>query len=451
MARKPIWTEGLFVTQHHFQQLDRYHEQLLSERVEAVVPFDWGVTDMEIDERALANGQMRVIRLRGVLPDGTPVSAGEGDDGIPVRPLEGAFTASMRALDVYVALAHDAEAGPNVDLEAKPGALTRYVRSAATVPDYNSGVGETQMSWARPNLRLLFGEERRDAFDSMRIAQLVRAASGAITVRDTWIPPCLKISVSAFLVGGLRRVLAACVARQRTLAETRRQRTASAVDFQASDAAKFWLLNTLNTFIPPLSHLCDHGHASPEEAYMVLAQLIGQLCTFAVDGDPTTTPKFNYLDLGDVFEPMFARVMQLLNTVIAERYVQIPLQRRDDGMYLGRVEDPSVLRYEFFLAASGNMPEQQARERLPRLMKIASWNQIGPILNSAINGARIELEYRPPGALPIKPGLTFFRVSRTPEFWPDIASTGTIALYFPTEANQTVDVSLYAVDPANLQ
>ncbi len=451
MARKPIWTEGLFVTQHHFQQLDRYHEQLVGERVSAVVPFDWGVTDFEIDERALGNGQLRVVRLHGVLPDGTPITAGEGDDGIPVRPLEGAFGASVRALDVYVALAHNAEAGPNIDLEGKPGALTRFVRAQSVVPDYNAGTGEVQMSWARPNLRLLFGEERRDAFDSMRIAQLVRASSGAIVVRDTWVPPCLRISVSPFLVGGLRRVLAAVVARQRTLAESRRQRTASAVDFQSSDAAKFWLLNVLNTFIPPLSHLVDHGHGSPEQAYLVLSQLIGQLCTFAVDGDPTTTPKFNYLDLGEVFEPMFARVMQLLNTVIAERYVQIPLQRRDDGMYLGRVEDPSVLRYEFFLAASGNMPEQAARERLPRLMKIASWNQIGPILNSAINGARIELEYRPPGALPIKPGLTFFRVNRTPEFWPDIASTGTIALYFPTEANQTVDVSLYAVDPQNLQ
>ena len=33
MSQKLVWTEGLFVTQHHFQRLDRYHERLLAERM----------------------------------------------------------------------------------------------------------------------------------------------------------------------------------------------------------------------------------------------------------------------------------------------------------------------------------------------------------------------------------------------------------------------------------
>jgi type VI secretion system protein ImpJ len=118
-------------------------------------------------------------------------------------------------------------------------------------------------------------------------------------------------------------------------------------------------------------------------------------------------------------------------------------------MYLGKMEDPKVLRYEFFLAAQGSVPEQQVRDRLPKLLKIASWNQIGAILNSAINGARIELDYRPPGALPIKPGMTFFKVQRTPEFWGDIAGTGTIALYQPVDP-ASLNLTLYADDPQNI-
>ncbi|MGC4068825.1 MAG: type VI secretion system baseplate subunit TssK [Polyangiaceae bacterium] len=77
-------------------------------------------------------------------------------------------------------------------------------------------------------------------------------------------------------------------------------------------------------------------------------------------------------------------------------------------------------------------------------MKIASWSQIGPLLSSAVNGVRLELEYRPPGALPVKPGVVFFRVQRTPDFWPDIQGTGTIALYHPLGAG--VELALYAVD-----
>lgn len=118
-------------------------------------------------------------------------------------------------------------------------------------------------------------------------------------------------------------------------------------------------------------------------------------------------------------------------------------------MYLGRVEDPSVLRYEFFLGVTSVLPEADLRARLPKLSKIASWGQVGAILNSAVNGAKIELEYRPPGALPVKPGVLFFKVQKNPEFWNDIQGTGTLAIYHPLPAD-SVDVKLYAVDPQNL-
>jgi type VI secretion system protein ImpJ len=151
-----------------------------------------------------------------------------------------------------------------------------------------------------------------------------------------------------------------------------------------------------------------------------------------------------------MFAPMFERAHKLLDAVIAERYVQINLTKREDGMYLGKIEDPQVLRYEFFLAAQGSVPESQIRDRLPKLSKIASWNHISSILNSAVNGAKLDLEYRPPGALPVKPGVIFFKVIRTPEYWNDIAGTGTIAIYQPMEPS-SMNLSLYAVDPANLQ
>jgi type VI secretion system protein ImpJ len=121
-------------------------------------------------------------------------------------------------------------------------------------------------------------------------------------------------------------------------------------------------------------------------------------------------------------------------------------------MYLGQFEDRTILRYEFFVAAkaSGGIPETHLRERLPRLSKIASWTQINSILNSAVNGAKLDLEYRPPGALPVRQGAIYFKLTKTPEFWNDIAGTATIAIYQPVEP-EAIDLTLYAVDPANLR
>lgn len=445
MPRKLVWTEGLFITQHHFQQLDRYHEANLNERLRAVVPFDWGIVDLELDERALSAGQFKINRLSAVLPDGSVISVGEGGDGLPARAIDGSLGAHGRAFDVYVALAQENDGHPNVDLENKPGAHARWTRVQQSMADVNTGGGEQQVGFARPNLRILFGEERRDAFDSIRVAELARDATGAVVVKDGFIPPVLRVRSSPVLVNGLRRILAAMTTRQRALAEMRRQRNAAAVDFQASDAAKFLLLNTINGLIPVITHVVDRGTATPEDAYLALAQLIGQLCTFTVNEDPTTIPRFNYLDLGGTFAPMFERAIAMLSTAISERYTQIPLQRREDGMYLGRIEDRELLRQDFYLAVSGSMPEAHVRERLPRLLKVASWNHISSIMSSAVNGTRVEVDYRPPGALPLKPGITFLKLQRNGEFWNDIVSSSTIAVYQPVEPN-SVEFSLYAVE-----
>jgi len=444
--RKPVWTEGLFMTPQHLQQCDRYHESLVHARVHAIVPYDWGLIEIQFDDRALSAGQVRVTKAKGVFPDGSPFLVGEGgEDQIEARPLEGAFPAALDALDVFLALPHYRETAPNVALDpAKVGPAVRWVASQATSPDINTGRNDTVIAWSRSNLRLIYGSEGRDAYETVRIAQLVRDRTGAIVLKPTFIPSVLRIGASDFVMNGMRRVLSAMVGKQKSLSENRRMRTAASVDFQASDTAKFWMLHTMNSYIPIVSHLVDHGNCHPEDCFVVLASLIGELCTFSPDGDPTSIPKFNYLDLGEVFPPMFDRAVQLISGVLAESYTVVPLEKRDDGMYLGKFEDPKLPRtHEFFLEAQG-IDEGTLRERLPRLLKVGSWTQIGYILNAAMPGVRVGVEYRPPGAIPIKPGIVYLRVDQSGDYWNDILGSGTIAIYQPIEP-QKVDLRLIAV------
>ena len=331
------------MTPQHLQQSDQYHEALLHARMRAVATYDWGITGLQFDERALVAGQLKVVKCHGFFPDGTPFFVGDrGEDNVEARPLEGAFPASMEFLDVFLAIPNLRETAFNVGLDpAKAGPAVRFLAQSVTVPDLNTGRNETALSWARENLRLLFGTEPRDAFQTIRIGQLVRDRTGAVVVRKSIIPPVLHVYASDHLMAGLRRVLSALVGKQKSLAEGRRMRTAAAVDFQASDTAKFWLLHTVNSYIPIVSHLVDHGMGPPEDCYRVIGGLIGELCTFSADGDPTAIPKFNYLELGDVFDPMFERAIAMITGVIAENYIVVPLEKREDGMYLGKFETRS--------------------------------------------------------------------------------------------------------------
>ena len=444
--RKPVWTEGLFMTPQHLQQSDGYHETLLHARMHAVLAYDWGVTGVQFDERALAAGQLKLLKCHGFFPDGTPFFVGDrGEDSVEARPLEGAFPAAIETLDLFLAVPNQRDNHSNVGLDpAKAGPAVRYVAQSTTVADLNTGRNETAVIWAKGNMRLLFGTEARDAFNSVRIGQLVRDRTGAIVVKKSFIPSILHVGVSEHLMQGLRRVLSALVGKQKSLAEGRRMRTATSVDFQASDTAKFWLLHTCNSYIPLVSHIVDHGDAHPEDVFILIGSIIGELCTFDADGDPTTIPKFNYLELGDVFDPMIDRALAMISGVLAESYVVVPLEKREDGMYLGKFEDPKLPRtHELFLEAKGT-DEGTLRERLPRLLKIGSWTQIGYILNAAMPGVRVGIEYRPPGAIPVKPGLVYLRVDQAGDYWNDILGSGTIAIYQPIDP-QKVDLRLIAV------
>src|SRR5438876_7735907 len=80
-AGKVVWGEGMFLTPHLFQQADRYHEQVLDFRLRSQAPFGWGVTELSLDEDAVANGQVTVVRCAGVLPDGLAFQIPEPDRG----------------------------------------------------------------------------------------------------------------------------------------------------------------------------------------------------------------------------------------------------------------------------------------------------------------------------------------------------------------------------------
>ncbi len=446
--RKPIWTEGLFISEHHLQQQDLYHEQLLDERFEALGRPAWGILDILFDLDALAQGQLVLQRLRAIMPDGSSVGCGDGETPAPAsRDINSAFGPNVSSLAVYLVLPSASPARGNLGQEGT--ATGRYSEAKVEVADFNAGGRTVVYNWGRSEVRVTLGEEPREGFVSMQIAEVLRSSAGAFQLRDTFIPPVLRIGASGFLQASMRRVASALASRARGIAETRRQRSEAHVEFDGADASKMLLLAIFNREIPHFAHLAESADIHPEPAYLALVKLAGELCTFTADGDPSTLPRYNYLSLGDTFEPAFARALAMINTTVAERYVRIPLQRREDGMYLGRIEDAEVRNHVFFIAAHGNLSDAEIHSQLPKLSKIASWNAIGALLNQAVNGARIELEYRPSAALPVRPGMSFFRVQPTAEYWPEIHSSGTIAIYHPL-SQEAMELSLYAVAPEKL-
>ncbi|MEM7091022.1 MAG: type VI secretion system baseplate subunit TssK, partial [Pseudomonadota bacterium] len=60
---KVLWTEGLFLQPHHFQQADRYTEALVAGLARRVTPYAWGVSALEIDDEVLKVGQIVTVEV----------------------------------------------------------------------------------------------------------------------------------------------------------------------------------------------------------------------------------------------------------------------------------------------------------------------------------------------------------------------------------------------------
>lgn len=426
-----VWSEGLLMSPQHLQQLDLYHEHLVGARLDSLEPINWGVVKADMDRRALESGQVRVAELRAVLPDGLVVNCSAGDPELPPsRAVEGHFPHTQNVLEVYIAVPRERDGVANY--AAAPGGRHRYVMTNRTVPDLTGESSGLEVSFAQRNLQILFGDEPKDDFETIKIAEVTRDASGALAVNDPYIPPVLQIEASPFILAGMRRILRLMSTRRRSLAEAQRERGDATVEYNAGDITRFLLLNAINSYLPVMNHLVDMPEVPPRVAFMWMITLGGQLATFSSEFDPANFPKFNYTDLRSTFEPLFARITELLQATVKEHFVSMLLDGREDGMYLGQLTDDRIIGCsKYLIGVRSSVNEQEVANTLPRLSKMASWGDINSILSAATPGAAVEVTYRPPPEIPVKAGVVYFLVSTDNNYWRNVVTDRQVAVYLP--------------------
>jgi type VI secretion system protein ImpJ len=432
--QKVLWSEGLFLTPHHLQQWDRYHEELVGARMRGLSAFGWGAEELEFNVEALQNGVFELQRCRAVFPDGLTVAIPETDPPPPSRSFAAVFPPSGERLQVYLAVPILRASEPNLALNGEEAdSMMRFRASAATVPDQNTGDNPQSVSLAQKNLRILFGEDSLQNHIAIEIASLRRTGDGKVVFDDAFIPPSLSLAASKPLSEIVRRLYEILAAKSATLSDSRRQRTQGLADFTTSDVANFWLLHTVNAYVPIMMHFHHVQRIHPEQLYLAMARMAAELTTFVTEGSPMDLPKYIHTDLTRTFTELDRKLRVLLETVIPTRCVAIPLERNKESLYIGRITDERLLKAEFFLGVSAHMPEAQLVERVPRKSKIASIDTITFLLGQALPGVPLRPVPVPPGAIPARMGFKYFRLEKLGSYWETIVGSRSICLYFPAE------------------
>ncbi|HZU28636.1 MAG TPA: type VI secretion system baseplate subunit TssK [Bryobacteraceae bacterium] len=437
-AHRVVWSKGMFLTPQHFQAQDEYFEDQIQFRASASSSANWGLTGLAIDQEALTNGVFTVRHCRGILSDGLTFNIPETDEPPPGREIAPAFAPTDPEIDVFLAVPEQRSRGKNVTVPSGPNgrseAGTRYIASSRLILDETGGVEEKPIQVANKNFRLVFGGESLDGTSFVRIARVTRSPAGTYIVRGDFVPPALSIDCSDYLLLMLRRLIELLAAKAGSLANLRRQKGRSLADFGPGDLANFWLLHTVNTWLPPLKHLWMARRRHPELMYVTMLELAGALCTFSLDEQARSLPDYDHENLGRCFTELDEKIRALLETAIPSRCIVVPLVLTEKSIWSAEIKEEQYFKKtQFMLSVSAQMGVDDVVKQAPKLMKVSPPAEIHRLIRNALPGVTLRHAPVPPAAVPVRLDRQYFTLNQSGILWDGIVKSQQLSVFVPDE------------------
>ena len=438
-----IWSQGMFLQPHHFQQQTRYLENLLDVRARGAHPHAWGFAELVLDEGQLATGRVALMRASGVLPDGTPFSCPDAD----ATPAALEIAAEMQGELVCLAAPRERAGATEVDFgDGQADPLARFAVREHELRDQTHAADDPEpVQLGALRLRLVRGRDATEAFAVLGVARVVeRRADGQVVLDRNYIAPQTRIEASGQL-SALATLLHGLVQqRARTLAASMGQ-----LGQGVSEVADFLMLQLLNRSEPLLRQFAGAPSVHPQALHLALAQLAGELATFSrTERHPPEYPLYRHDDLQGCFAPVVQDLREYLSAVIHRHAVQIPLTDRAHGVRTAVVTDTELLRTAgFVLAVRAQLPAEHVRQRFPSQSKLGPVERIKDLVNLQLPGVVMRSLPVAPRQLPYHAGSHYFDLDRQGELWRQIERTGNLALHVAGDF-PSLELELWAIRQA---
>jgi type VI secretion system protein ImpJ len=250
---KVIWSEGIFLRPHHFQQHDRYIENLIEQRNTLTHPYLWGLSELSIDQDQLALGKVAIKACQGILPDGTTFTIPHETAAPPPIDLfdkaqRGAFSDSGTV--IYLAIPTKRAGEKEVGSYDSEESLTRYLPYEQEIYDSNSGADSSaQIQMGELRLRLLSDSDDRSGYHYIGLVQVTEVRSDRnIILNHSYIPPLLNCHALPTFDDFINEICGLLHTRGEALSATVTQTNRGGT----AEIADFLLLQLINRYEPLL-------------------------------------------------------------------------------------------------------------------------------------------------------------------------------------------------------
>ncbi len=433
-----IWSEGLFLRPHHFQQQERYFESLLEARLSPLVISGYGFLRLSVDNALLLQGKVALANAMGLMPDGTPFEVpAETAHLSPMDVPEGTrdelvyLTAILRRSNSKVVTLERAER------------RTRFEGVDAKIADSVHGFdSEAELKVGVLSLALSLSASLDGAMTSLPVARIVeRRADGSVVLDARFIPPLLDI--------GAHQRTRSWVDELHGLVKQRAEALAARIGAPGTkgvaDFADFLLLLACNRYEPLLQHFRRSAPIHPLALYVELLKLAGECATFGQENRrPPEFAPYQHVAIADCFEPVIEEIRRTMISVLDSKTVQIPLRNLGKGLYGADIADPRLVHSSYFvLAATAQVPKEMLRSTFPTSIKIGPPEKIRDLVLSMVPGIRIE-PMEAPRQIPFHANYCYFQLDGRSEFWQAIEVSRRLALHVAGEF-PGIDLQMWAI------
>ncbi|MGP2727173.1 type VI secretion system baseplate subunit TssK, partial [Serratia marcescens] len=189
-AHKVVWTEGMFLRPHHFQQAENYLEGYMRNWGQAHSGCFWGFLTLDLDQTLLRQGKIALNAASGIMPDGTPFRfAGAQQAPAPLTIAE-----NKTGENVVLALPTYRAGREDVIFQESPEALARYLAYENEVDDLNAvSVGSAALQFGRLRLRLMLESELNAEWTALGVTRVLeKRGDNSLRLDTAQIPPMLN-------------------------------------------------------------------------------------------------------------------------------------------------------------------------------------------------------------------------------------------------------------------
>lgn len=435
---KVLWREGMFIRPQHFQQQDRFVQQLIRQQPHAFGAYRYGFWSLELNHDLLSQGKLAIESAMGFFPDGSFFSLPNQDLLPPPLDLSGGFSGR----NIYLT-ALDAQ---HVIQDIGEDSLRHYryqglVRSLQDCTSDQTSLAEIEIGQLR--LRLMADQEDLSQYTALPIAHVQEVRPDKkINLHSDFIPPILHVEADCHLSNLCEEMYGLLQYRANVLAE----RLQHAEQSESAVVADFMMLQLVNRYEASILHLSRRPRLHPEVLYTHLVEMLAQLSTYTRDTRrPDDIPVYNHDAPALCFLPVTQSLRHCLGMVLEQHGTAISFIEQSHGVFCTEKIDPLIFtETTMILGIYADVPQDDLRQHVPNQVKIGTPEVMRDLVSRGIPGVPLTSLPVAPRQIPYHANFCYFSFDQQHDWWQAIIESGSLCLHIGANYNN-VRLELWAI------